>query len=235
MSAILHSNTSPPSGSSLQLKKGTPAREGFTLIELLVVIAIIAILAALILPVYQSATQSSQAIKCAANLRQMFMIASTYATEHDHPLYARGGDTLNAGFWGVELARQMGMEPAPNEERPRGIFACPSSKNLSTQWAGTGDYGQNALLNNSLETEFDQKVKLVGTMSGSGKIFFLGDSDAWGLSPASLRGGFKARHKGKANVLFYDGHVEAISLEGGAAYPGLTDWIDAPPWGPALQ
>ncbi len=45
--------------------------KGFTLIELLVVIAIIAILAAILFPVFARAKEAARTVKCASNLRQL--------------------------------------------------------------------------------------------------------------------------------------------------------------------
>lgn len=55
---------------------------GFTLIELLVVIAIIAILAAILFPVFTSAKQRVQMTKCMNNLKQLAAAARMYADDH---------------------------------------------------------------------------------------------------------------------------------------------------------
>jgi prepilin-type N-terminal cleavage/methylation domain-containing protein len=55
---------------------------GFTLIELLVVIAIIAILAAILFPVFTSAKQRVQMTKCLNNLKHLAMAARMYADDH---------------------------------------------------------------------------------------------------------------------------------------------------------
>src|SRR5215212_10043465 len=56
---------------------------GFTLIELLVVIAIIAILAAILFPVFAQARESARITQCASNMRQIGMAARMYVTDYD--------------------------------------------------------------------------------------------------------------------------------------------------------
>ena len=59
------------------------ARRGFTLIELLVVIAIIAILAAILFPIFFSAKESSRRTACINNLRQLTFAAHAYADQYN--------------------------------------------------------------------------------------------------------------------------------------------------------
>ena len=59
-------------------------RKGFTLIELLVVIAIIAILAAILFPVFISAKQSANQTKCASNLKQLWLALMAYTEDYDN-------------------------------------------------------------------------------------------------------------------------------------------------------
>jgi prepilin-type N-terminal cleavage/methylation domain-containing protein len=58
-------------------------RKGFTLIELLVVIAIIAILAAILFPVFARAREKARAITCISNLKQLSLAANMYAGDYD--------------------------------------------------------------------------------------------------------------------------------------------------------
>src|SRR5207249_4780116 len=58
-------------------------RYGFTLIELLVVIAIIAILAAILFPVFATAREKARQISCISNERQEMMAALQYQQDYD--------------------------------------------------------------------------------------------------------------------------------------------------------
>src|ERR1043165_7882788 len=61
----------------------TRLRRGFTLIELLVVIAIIAILAAILFPVFAQAREAARKTSCLSNLRQISMAAAMYTQDYE--------------------------------------------------------------------------------------------------------------------------------------------------------
>ncbi|HLI47894.1 MAG TPA: DUF1559 domain-containing protein [Chthonomonas sp.] len=102
------------------------SNNGFTLIELLVVIAIIAILAAILFPVFAQAREKARAISCASNLKQLGLAFKMYTTDYDEH-YPFGGwrpaDPTNGasdGTWDWQNST------APYIKN-RGIFRCPDS------------------------------------------------------------------------------------------------------------
>ena len=70
-------------------------RKGFTLIELLVVIAIIAILAAILFPVFARAREKARQASCQSNLKQIAIACSMYNGDYDQttPYLNRGPGT----------------------------------------------------------------------------------------------------------------------------------------------
>ncbi len=87
-------------------------RTGFTLIELLVVIAIIAILAAILFPVFAKAREKARQASCNSNLKQIGTAAQMYAQDYDerfpyayHYHYPGGPDGLR--FWPFQLQPYM--------------------------------------------------------------------------------------------------------------------------------
>jgi len=67
-------------------------RKGFTLIELLVVIAIIAILAAILFPVFAQAREAARKASCQSNLKQLATACIMYANDYDNQMVTGGGD-----------------------------------------------------------------------------------------------------------------------------------------------
>ena len=81
-------------------------RLGFTLIELLVVIAIIAILAAILFPVFARAREKARQASCLSNMRQIAMACVCYAQDYDEilpryrqPALVSGAPACNVMWW----------------------------------------------------------------------------------------------------------------------------------------
>lgn len=103
------------------------SRRGFTLIELLVVIAIIAILAAILFPVFASARESARRTTCVSNLRQLGMAAHMYAGDFDE-LFPCDYYACNSSTTHMRLVNQI----TPYIKNMQ-IFYCPSTVKVQ-QW-----------------------------------------------------------------------------------------------------
>src|SRR5688500_1438950 len=74
--------------------------KGFTLIELLVVIAIIAILAAILFPVFGRARENARRSSCQSNLKQIALSVAQYVQDYDERFPpSMGNDGNGAGQW----------------------------------------------------------------------------------------------------------------------------------------
>jgi len=103
------------------------SRHGFTLIELLVVIAIIAILAAILFPVFAKAREKARQASCLSNLRQLATATLAYLSDYD-------GSWLPGAPWRSDSS--PGWTPVSAYNAPQAkiypyvknlqIFACPS-------------------------------------------------------------------------------------------------------------
>jgi prepilin-type N-terminal cleavage/methylation domain-containing protein/prepilin-type processing-associated H-X9-DG protein len=98
------------------------AKRGFTLIELLVVIAIIAILAAILFPVFARARENARKSSCQSNVKQIAMAMLQYVQDYDErfPCYASGSATVDPWvFWPHQLQAYI---------KNWMVYRCPSSR-----------------------------------------------------------------------------------------------------------
>jgi len=138
-------------------------RSGFTLIELLVVIAIIAILAAILFPVFAQARDKARGAACLSNTKQIGTAIMMYAEDYDETLPRYWDDSVGE-------PRNKGVPPNPNPlgywhnqiqpyVKSYDVFICPSAQSKdertvdtgegtpaqrkTLRWRGSGSYGWN--------------------------------------------------------------------------------------------
>ncbi len=162
-----------------------PRKLGFTLIELLVVMGIIAILAAIILPVYVGARARAKNTVCLSNLSQIGK-AFLYMREGASP----GRTTLKETA--EQLSRFVMEDYSDGEGRLRSIGRCPTTDEVPS-------YGVNWMLFENAPGSTDPDT------SGT---FVLADSK--GVAIIRSNDDVAYRHNGGANVLFLDGHVKWV-------------------------
>jgi prepilin-type processing-associated H-X9-DG protein/prepilin-type N-terminal cleavage/methylation domain-containing protein len=190
-------------------RSGARGNFSFTLIELLVVIAIIAILAALLAPALRSARLSALDVKCASNQRQIHMGIYLYAQDHDQTYPVITWDTQYNQL--LYFSNYIGLT----------FYRCPLATEKLQDDAFWGPKYSVVIDGVQHWTEYkigDDPAVLLGKPLGSqlrpNKVVYVIDSADWA-----------PRHRGKANLCFGDGHVEAMTYlqyndAGNAPEPG---------------
>ena len=123
------------------------SRKGFTLIELLVVIAIIAILAAILFPVFSQAREKARSISCLSNMKQIGTGLQMYIQDYDEQLFFRAANSsarVGSGRSGVVITNTISYAGAQwwnllmPYEKNKGVYSCPddSLKPLSADING---------------------------------------------------------------------------------------------------
>ena len=224
--------------------------KAFTLIELLVVIAIIAILAAILFPVFARARENARRSSCQSNLKQIGLGVLQYAQDYDekYPIGTAGGPVGARGRgWAGQCLPYI---------KSTQIFTCPSdtkAPNANAQisyaynsavpypingWGGPSLAGFNATARTILVFEvtnctWDPKTDLTSPYSPVGNGFLGGNIQPGGTKYATgylVAGGGTpttpeydaptGRHLEMSNYLFVDGHVK--SLRGEKVCAGLA-------------
>ena len=226
-----------------QLRK---IRVAFTLIELLVVIAIIAILAAILFPVFGRARENARRSSCQSNLKQIGLGMFQYAQDFDEkcvPFSSSGGSTGTPHVWTVALQPYL---------KSVQIFTCPSESDDSIGYTYNARYGSATSVAGSLAT-LQETAKIPMFLDARGVnfttsnpavfnqalAFFNQGGTTWDgrrlsaptaanplsswVNPAVEGNPWAERHFDGNNFLFADGHVKFLRNSGNADRPASND------------
>jgi prepilin-type N-terminal cleavage/methylation domain-containing protein/prepilin-type processing-associated H-X9-DG protein len=210
-------------------------RKAFTLIELLVVIAIIAILAAILFPVFAQAREKARQTTCASNLRQLGLAAMMYSQDYDQRYVPWYGDGTSQGA--IATGRGLGWSsillPYVKNEQ---MFSCPSdgikrtdakagkrSYTMNGDWYSpdqrglsrsyTTDKGTGPPLGGYSESELEQPASTImfcDRWSAGNNLYGQGVSVSASechLHPSTGHGGLN-NHMDASNFTMADGHTK---------------------------
>ncbi|MBC8138536.1 MAG: DUF1559 domain-containing protein [Fibrella sp.] len=213
-------------------------RNAFTLIELLVVIAIIAILAAILFPVFAQAREKARQTSCLSNLKQIGTAGLMYMQDYDEtafPFMMRDGNAANFWFYGFDNWYGGGtMTGRPERgllypyQKNFQIADCPSavdiptfSTAINTFWPAYGINSAYLHPNTNPTTKRDDYATLSEIQRPAETVLIADVSGANfttkalfrinTVEPPSVRlPRVDARHTQFANVLWADGHSRAV-------------------------
>ena len=153
-------------------------RRGFTLIELLVVIAIIAILAAILFPVFARAREKARTASCQSNLKQIALAVLMYAQDYDErfPASAACGPTC-------PLPWDLATYPYIKNWQ---VYLCPSNPRGSMNpWGPYYGYTHNVFTTYGYNSSIAQRT--MAELTVPAETCLLGDSQHTGLTLADVR------------------------------------------------
>jgi prepilin-type N-terminal cleavage/methylation domain-containing protein len=199
-------------------------KKGFTLIELLVVIAIIAILAAILFPVFAKAREKARQTSCLSNLKQMGLAVLSYAQDYDErlmPLYAASAPHQPVGSATVAFGWYTWPEMIQPYIKNDQIFQCPSKQfpqpftggAYATAYNRVGCYGAIAL------GTINSPAELVILYDGTGEWdTWWSAADLASLFSGAVSGNATAsriasvrRHNDGENATYMDGHAKWLN------------------------
>lgn len=203
------------------MMKPRQSARGFTLMELLVVVGLVLVLAALVFPIVGKSRDTAQAVKCAANLKQIGVGLQNYIAENDGRLVP--GSMLPSGwYWYHALDEYMGGTDTnwSSPTRPKWQL-CPNHDVPIKTYVTIG-YGWNY---NNFGLDKDTPGKgynsRLSEVTHPSQTMIIGDAVDVDVDP-SPAGNFRyrnlspfeglhaKRHGGRGNYLMLDGHVESL-------------------------
>ncbi|BDI34444.1 hypothetical protein CCAX7_64950 [Capsulimonas corticalis] len=200
------------------------SKTGFTLIELLVVIAIIAILAAILFPVFAKAREKARQISCVSNLKQIGLGITQYVQDYDetYPV-CRLGDASSTPWHSLIMpyVKSTGVFKCPddsdstfvsgtNNTIPTSYVASHGGFNNSYLYGGPGPINPDASIWWATP-HFDGQIAISAVQSVAqvievGEVKSRTDPEFWDDANDSQF----INHSTLTNFLFCDGHVKSM-------------------------